>query len=177
MQPLTRLSKILIPTLLLTLGLTALLAACGAPTTNRYYGNFAMTLKDYEQAVEKYQAALKDNPDSVVLLTNLGRAYYNLGEYGKALEQFRHAMDVEDYPMASFYYGVTRIVMGEREAGFEHLARFRYTGKTEVTESVRDMATRLARNEDASTEYITRKLFAAWDEGMDRQRQYEAGNL
>lgn len=156
--------------------LIMMVAACGAPTTNRYYGNFAMTLKDYEQAVVRYQAALEDDPDSVVLLTNLGRAYYNLGEYGKALAQFRHAMDVEDYAMASFYYGLTTIVMGDREAGFAHLADFRYEGKSAVTRSVRDKAAMLAGKPGLTDEYIARQMFQAWDEGMAQQRETDAGN-
>lgn len=157
-------------TIFLTLALLATLVACGAPNP-KLAGNWSMTLKNYEQAVVEYQAALKEEPDSVTLLTGLGRAYYNLGQYDKASEAFLHATQVEDYPMASFYLGLSTIAGGDRQAGFELLKKFRYTGKTYVTDAVRDMATRLEAKPESTTENIAQKMFQAWDDGIKRQQE------
>ncbi len=86
----------------------AVLAACGAPKP-KPIGNVGVKLKDDHQAVQFYQNQLKDNPDSVVNLTNLGRAYYNLADYDKAIDAFKHATNVETYPMAVFYLGLSHI--------------------------------------------------------------------
>jgi len=138
--------------------------------TQRTAGNLSMTLKDYDQAVVEYQAALKQDPDSVTLLTGLGRAYYNLGEYDKATEAFRDATEVEEYPMASFYLGLSTIAGGDRQAGFDIFKDFRYTGKIYVTDSVRDMAKRLEPQSDATTKYITQMMFQAWDDGIKKEQ-------
>ena len=161
--------------LILILALLISLAACGSPNP-KLAGNLAMTLKDYEQAVEKYQAALEQDPDSVTLLTGLGRAYYNLGDYDKATDAFQHAVEIEDYAMASFYLGLSTIAGGDRQAGFDILKKFRYTGKIYVTESVQDMARRLTPQDDATTEYITQKMFQAWDDGIKQEQDSELSN-
>lgn len=154
----------------LLLSAPVLLAGCGHQP--KLAGNLSMTLKDYEQAVVEYQKALKDEPDSARLLTGLGRAYYNLGEYDKAEEAFRHAAGVENYPSAVFYTGLCQIAKGDRAGGFETLTGFRYPGRVQVTNSVRDMAARLADTPDLTDEAITRAMFRAWDEGMDRERDF-----
>jgi tetratricopeptide (TPR) repeat protein len=144
--------------------------ASGCAPQPKLAGNLSMTLKDYGQAVTEYQEALKDDPDSVILLSGLGRAYYNLGEYDKAEEAFRHASEIEDYPIAVFYTGLCQIARGDRQAGFDTLTNFRYVGKVHVTNSVQDMAKRLAAKPELDTEYITRTMFHAWDEGLAEER-------
>lgn len=151
-----------VPALLLTF---ALVACAPQP---KLAGNFAMTLKDYEQAVTEYQAALKQDPDSVTLLTGLGRAYFQLGKYDKATESFRHATEIEDFPQASFYLGLSTVMGGDRTTGFDLLKQFRYAGNINVTNSVRDMATRLEAKQDATNEYISQKMFQAWDDGLKK---------
>lgn len=153
--------------LLLTFVLISVLAAC-APSP-KLAGNYSMTLKDYEQAKVEYTKALKDDPDSVQLLTGLGRAHYNLGEYPEAIEAFTHATEIEEFPQASLYLGLSQIANGDREAGFTTLREFRYTGRPMVTDSVRDMATRLEPQTDATQEYIADKIFHAWDEGVKKE--------
>jgi len=154
------LSALLLPTLPLA----------GCAHQPKLAGNLSMTLKDYEQAVVEYRKALKNDPDSARLLTGLGRAYYNLGQYDKAEEAFRHAAGVESYPSADFYVGLCQIARGDRAGGFQTLTAFRYPGRVQVTNSVRDMAARLAANPDLTDEAITRAMFRAWDEGVDRER-------
>jgi tetratricopeptide (TPR) repeat protein len=168
-EPMTHKLPAPVRLLLLAALLLAVLGGCGM-SQPKLAGNLSMTLRDYEQAVTEYNKALKEDPDSARLLTGLGRAYYNLGEYDKAEEAFRHASDVEDYPSAVFYTGLCRIAKGDRQAGFDILTNFRYTGKVHVTSSVRDMARLLAANPDLSSEAITQSMFRAWDDGLERER-------
>lgn len=164
--------------LILTMALTfsmGLIAGCGAPSP-KLVGNFSMTLKDYDQAVTHYEKALQDDPDSVILLTSLGRAYYNLGKYDKAEENFKGATEVkEGYPDAVFYLGLCAIAKDDRKAGFEIMDSFKYAGKPEVTKSVRSMARQLTDNTDDSSEYITKKMFQSWDDGMKAEHQAQTG--
>ncbi len=164
--------NILIMALALSLGM---LTGCGAPSP-KLVGNFSMTLKDYDQAVTHYEKALQDDPDSVILLTSLGRAYYNLGKYDKAEENFKGATEVkEGYPDAVFYLGLCAIAKDDRKAGFEIMDSFKYAGKPEVTKSVRSMARQLTDNTDDSSEYITKKMFQSWDDGMKAEHQAQTG--
>ena len=170
--------NILVPILTMVLALTlvfALLAGCGAPSP-KLVGNLSMTIKDYDQAVEYYEKALKDDPDSVTLLTSLGRAYYNLGKYDKAEENFKGATEVkEGYPKAVFYLGLCAIAKDDRKTGFEILDSFKYVGKPEVTKSVRSMAKQLTDNTGDPSEYITKKMFKAWDDGMTAEQLARTG--
>ena len=164
--------------LILTIALTfsmGLIAGCGAPSP-KLVGNFSMTLKDYDQAVTHYEKALQDDPDSVTLLTSLGRAYYNLGKYDKAEENLKGATEVnEGYPNAVFYPGLCAIAKDDRTTGFEILDSFRYVGKPEVTKSVKSMAQQLTDNTDDSSEYIAKKMFQAWNDGMKAEQQAQTG--
>ncbi|MBI9078632.1 MAG: tetratricopeptide repeat protein [Pseudodesulfovibrio sp.] len=158
----------------LTLALV-LLAGCGAPSP-KLAGNLSMTVKDYQQAADYYEKALKDDPDSVMLLTNLGRAYYNLGEYDKAETNFKGATQVQNgYPTADFYLGLCAIAKGDRQAGFDIFDKFRYIGKSHVTKSVRSMSKQLTDNTDDSNDYLIQKMFQAWNDGMQAEHQAETG--
>lgn len=46
----------------------------------------------YDEAIKKYDEALKKTPDSDVLNYNIGTAYYNKGDYQKALGHFTKSM-------------------------------------------------------------------------------------
>ena len=132
----------------------------------------SMTVKDYQAAATYYETALEQNPDSVILLTNLGRAYYNLADYAKAETNFTAATQVEPgYPQAVFYLGLSTLAQGDRAAGFGILTNFRYPGKPEVTRSVTSMAHQLTGNTDATTEYLIDKMAQAWTEGMTMDKR------
>lgn len=151
---------------LTTISLSLLVILIGCPPPHQTSGNISMALKDYEQAVVQYQQGLESDPDSVTLLTGLGRAHYNLGQYDEAIEAFQHSLDIEEYPLASFYLGLTYIAKGEREKGFRILHAFRYTGKRYLTKSIRDMAYYLEPQTSATSEEITTKMFRAWNDGL-----------
>jgi tetratricopeptide (TPR) repeat protein len=50
---------------------------------------------DYDQAAQTYTEQLKNNPSDVTLLYNRGRAYQEMGELGKAKEDFEKALNLE----------------------------------------------------------------------------------
>jgi Ca-activated chloride channel homolog len=58
---------------------------------NRYY-----RAGRYQQAVEAYEAALRDGSDSRELRYNLGTALLRLGKYEEAEQQFQRALDAVD---------------------------------------------------------------------------------
>lgn len=160
---------------LLTTALLLGLVACGPPET-RKAGERVEPLKNYEQVVEQYTSALQDNPDSVVLLTELGIAQYNLGRYDAAMKNFGHAMAVQDYPKAAFYYGLTHIANGKRTAGLEMLTMFRYTGKLAVTKSIRAEATELLRTPEVSDQEAAARLYRAWETGLRNPVEPDGAN-
>jgi len=157
--------------LVLILGLTA-----GCAPSPKYVGNFSMTVKDYKQAVEFYEKALQDDPDSVTTLTSLGRAYYNLGQYDKAESNFKGAIEVQPgYPNATFYLGLCEVAKGDRKTAFEIFDGFKYPGEPEVTKSVRSMARQLVDNTNDPAEYISKRMMQAWDDGMRAAQLAQTG--
>ncbi|MBF0516457.1 MAG: tetratricopeptide repeat protein [Nitrospirae bacterium] len=50
----------------------------------------------YDEAIRKYDEALKKTPESDVLNYNTGTAYYNKGDYQKAVESFTKSMSTKD---------------------------------------------------------------------------------
>lgn len=162
---------ILRPTLALLLLLTFILMA-GCAKMPKVSGNYSMTVKDYEQAVKFYEEDLRYNPDSVITLTNLGRAYYNLAQYDKAEENFTDAIEVHPgYPDATFYLGLCAIAKGDRQGGLNMLSTFRYPGEPEVTQAVQTMARMLMDNTDDPNQYIEKRLMQAWDKGMQAAQE------
>lgn len=158
--------KTLIAILLLALALTL---GCAKPP--KQAGRHTTQLKDFDEAVTSYQKALEDDPDSVTLLTGLGRAYYKLDEYDKAEDTFRAATEVQpEYPPATFYLGLCAIAKGNHGAGYKILREFRYPGKLHVTESVHTVAQELESDKTLSLETIETRLFKAWDDALVMDR-------
>jgi tetratricopeptide (TPR) repeat protein len=56
-------------------------------------GNELSVSGDFEEAVAEYEQALEIEPENVDILSNLGVAYYNLGQLDKAIEQYSKAID------------------------------------------------------------------------------------
>lgn len=63
-------------------------------------GHSAAWERDWEQAKTWYRRALEKNPDHLVALSNLGLAYYELGEYDEALKIYlQHAKKAPEDPV------------------------------------------------------------------------------
>ncbi len=66
------------------------------PISDIFSGNKAFKNSDYDAAIEKYNSALIDSPDSCVANFNMGDAYYKKKEYDKAMEYYNKALLSDD---------------------------------------------------------------------------------
>ncbi len=55
-------------------------------------GMEAFSNGDYEIAIERFQLAIRQAPDYIDAINNLGRAYYETGKFGAALTAYEHAL-------------------------------------------------------------------------------------
>lgn len=67
----------------------------GEPTEDHFKrGNELSLSGEFEQAVAEYEQALEIEPENVDMLSNLGVAYYNLGQLDKAIDQYSKAIEI-----------------------------------------------------------------------------------
>lgn len=82
--------------LTLVLAIALGLAACGGENAavkgHFEQGNELARSGDYDKAIEEYKAALQEKPNNVSVLTNLGVAYYNIGQLDQAIAQYQAAL-------------------------------------------------------------------------------------
>jgi tetratricopeptide (TPR) repeat protein len=57
-------------------------------------GNELSLSGEFEEAVAEYEQALEIEPENVDLMSNLGVAYYNLGQLDKAIDQYSRAIEI-----------------------------------------------------------------------------------
>lgn len=57
-------------------------------------GNELSLSGEFEEAVAEYEQALETEPQNVDILSNLGVAYYNLGQMDKAIEHYSKAIEI-----------------------------------------------------------------------------------
>jgi len=102
--------------LLLLLICFPLITAFSPISTPTEKGNQAYRTGKFDDALEAYQEAAKDNPGKAEAHYNLGGAYYKKGEYDKALAEYEKAVKL-DPKMAEGYYnmGDSLYRMGEYE--------------------------------------------------------------
>lgn len=62
-----------------------------------------MEIAEYERAIFYSLRALDEEPYSVSTLFLTGSAYYNLGQYDKALQYFTYVYQITDYDVALYY--------------------------------------------------------------------------
>ena len=73
------------------------LAMCGkqeAAEEHFQRGNELSLSGDFEEAIAEYEQALEIEPENIDLMSNLGVAYYNLGQLDKAIEQYSRAIEI-----------------------------------------------------------------------------------
>ena len=69
------------------------LAACGDPTQGHLKaGNEFTKAGNFAEAVEEYEAALELEPENVDVMSNLGVAYYQLGQPSMAIDMYNQAL-------------------------------------------------------------------------------------
>nr|BCA90173.1 small glutamine-rich tetratricopeptide repeat-containing protein 2 [Ogataea thermomethanolica (nom. inval.)] len=83
-------------------------------------GNRAMAKREFQQAIEKYTAALELLPENAVYLSNRAAAYSSIGEHQNALEDAKKATEVEPtYAKAWSRMGLAKYALGDVEGSMK----------------------------------------------------------
>jgi len=89
-------------------------------------------LKDFREAIEDYNQALKLSPESPDIYYNRGIAYFDLKEYPQAIKDYSQAIKLNpDYPDAYYNRGYVYRYLNDKQAAikdFEQAAKL-YTAK------------------------------------------------
>jgi Ca-activated chloride channel family protein len=104
------------------LAAAAALVLLSAPLASAATGYDAYQAKDYQKALEDFQARLKSSPDSPQLQYDAGAASYKLGDFGKAVDHFTKALLAENRKLredASYNLGNALVRRGEAAKGKE----------------------------------------------------------
>jgi len=80
-----------------------------------HLGNAAYDAREFAQAADAYEKALKLHADDVNVLTDLGTAYRNEGQVDKALELFRKANSIDPKHWQSLYNVVIVLAMDKHD--------------------------------------------------------------
>ena len=80
-----------------------------------HLGNAAYDAREFAQAADAYEKALKINPNDVNVMTDLGTAYRNEGQLDKALELFRKARAADPKHWQSLYNEVIVLAMDKHD--------------------------------------------------------------
>ena len=68
---------------------------------------------DYPESTEKFNQALKSDPDSVPVHYLLGLNYYRMREFPKSVEHLQRVMQLSpDYALATFQLGLAYATLG-----------------------------------------------------------------
>ncbi len=87
-------------------------------------GNQLHELGDYQGALESYRKALEIEPDSSVILANLGSICYKSGDFSSAKEAYQRALELDPCRAdTTRNLGVTLTNMGDNEGAIEQLAK------------------------------------------------------
>lgn len=139
-------------------------------------GGLILTDADQRQAIERYKAALAKEPDDWLLHRRLGLAWFDLKDYaqaGQSLQQVQALSPGE--PVSLLYLGLSRIGKGEREAGLDGLATFRWPGKFYHQKFVQEEARRLRKHPEEPAAEVIRDILDALEAGKREQRELERG--
>jgi cytochrome c-type biogenesis protein CcmH/NrfG len=80
-----------------------------------HLGNAAYDAREFAQAADAYEKALKLRPNDPNVMTDLGTAYRYEGEVDKALELFRRARAVDKTHWQSLYNEVIVLAMDKHD--------------------------------------------------------------
>ena len=80
-----------------------------------HLGNAAYDAREFAQAADAYEKALKLHPGDANVMTDLGTAYRNEGQLDKALELFRKARAVDPKHWQSLYNEVIVLAMDKHD--------------------------------------------------------------
>ncbi|MDO9631122.1 MAG: tetratricopeptide repeat protein [Humidesulfovibrio sp.] len=151
---------------------TLLLSGCSLGMSS----GFIFTDADRLQAIERYKEALTKEPDDWMLHRRMGMAYFDLKEYALAetsLEKVQALSPGE--PISLLYLGLSRIGKGEREAGLDLLASFRWPFKYYHQSFVRDEVARLRKHPEEPAQQVIQDILDALEKGKREQLELERG--
>lgn len=80
-----------------------------------HLGNAAYDAREFAQAADAYEKALKMHPGDVNVMTDLGTAYRNEGQLDKALDLFRRARAADPKHWQSLYNEVIVLAMDKHD--------------------------------------------------------------
>jgi len=92
-------------------------------SARKLLGSIYLAERQYDRAVAMLQPALHAQPDDARVLTMLGEAAMRQGNPAKAASLFQEAAQAHDSPGIQTGLGVSLISAGQKEAGFQTLAR------------------------------------------------------
>lgn len=103
-----------------------------------WYGTYLLVLGRREQAIAEAKKALRLDPMSLVINTNLGRAYYLSNQADAAIIQLQAALKLDpDYPLAHFWLSEAYMVKGMlREGVNERKAAFGAFGDQDLADNL-----------------------------------------
>jgi len=133
-------------------------------------GGLILTEADQRRAIERYKAALAQEPGDWLLNRRLGMAYFDLKDYAQAEHSLARALALAPGdPESLLYLGLSRIGKGEREAGLDGLATFRWPFKYYHQSFVRDEAARLRNHPEKPSRDVIRDILDALEKGKREQ--------
>ncbi len=86
-------------------------------------GSIYLAERQYDRAIAMLEPALRAYPDDARVKSMLGAAYMGKGNHGKAALLFQEAAQVSDSPDIQTGLGISLLSTGQKDAGFEALAR------------------------------------------------------
>ncbi len=141
-------------------------------------GGLILTDADQRRAIERYKTALAREPDDWLLHRRLGLAYYDLKDYALAEQSLQQVQALSPgEPESLLYLGLSRIGKGEREAGLDGLAAFRWPGKFYHQKFVQEEAARLRKHPEEPAKEVMRDILDALKKGQRQQWELEHDKL
>ncbi|MDR1759459.1 MAG: tetratricopeptide repeat protein [Fibrobacter sp.] len=136
-------------------------------------GNKLFAAEKYEEALEEYLKAREAEPSNFWVMYNLGDAYYRLGNYEKAKEEFAFALRSPDSSLASkAAYNLANTHFRIGEANSEPSARIAsYREAAAYYKKAIDLNTAY-ENAKKNVEIVLRKL----KEEIDKQKENQDNN-
>ncbi len=140
-------------------------------TARHWYALYLLAVGRLEEATQEMKRALELDPLSMIIISNLGRAFYYARQYDAAMEQYRKALDIDpNFPAAHFRMREVYEQKGMYEQAIGEVPKI-YPGRGEsLAESLR-----LAYAASGAKGYWEKQL--DWAAGQLRQKYVQASEV
>ena len=79
-----------------------------------FIGNYKLSQKNYEEAIERFEQDLSETPDNWRVREKLGYAYLKTDQYDKAIAEFKEVLkEIPQRPYATYYLGLVYLKKGK----------------------------------------------------------------